>query len=75
MFSDKSLRKTLFGIYDNINPGNRRSFTLLFPAVSDEDKRREITIPSADGLILYLIKRIEKLEEKAQSLDQKKIKG
>ena len=60
---DKKLRKMFFGRYDSLGKINERSYTLTFPPKDDDDKRREIRYSGDDGIILYLLKRIEKLEE------------
>jgi len=44
----------------------KRVSTYTFPASSDDDITRQFKFPTADGIILYLIKRIEKLEKQAE---------
>lgn len=63
----KNLRDILFGkTLNKINKvGNSRRTDITFPAVDDNDVERHFSYATDDGLILYLIKRIEKLEERA----------
>ena len=63
---DKTLREQLFGNYRKMvkNPLKRRSIIWTYPANSEDEIERELHYPAADGLILYLVKRIEKLENK-----------
>lgn len=66
MFKDKTVRVTLFGTTTKLEESihNSRVTTWNFPASgSDGDIERTVKYPTADGFILYLIKRIEKLEE------------
>jgi len=60
---DKLLRQLIFGRCDYLGEENKRSYALTFPPKDDDDKRREIRYSGDDGIILYLLKRIEKLEE------------
>lgn len=68
MFLSKKLANVLFGKYHNLDGNIRRSTTFTFPSKDDEDKFRTISYAGDDGFILYLIKRIEKLEEKVSKL-------
>jgi hypothetical protein len=65
---DKYLRATLFGPTAEVigDPTKCRVSIWKFPSTGNGDPDREMTYPSADGLILALIKRIEKLEEKSK---------
>lgn len=63
MFTDKKLQKILFGKCMKYNDVSGRTFTINFPKKEDEDVERNIIFAGDDGLILYLIKRIEKLEK------------
>jgi len=57
--------KYLFGQSGHIpNPLKNRRTIINFPSLDEDDKERIISYSSADGIVLYLIKRIEKLEEK-----------
>lgn len=61
---DYTVRKTLLGTtgsWDS-NVSKHRTSTIIFPAGNDGDIERKITYMAADGLVLYLLKRIEKLE-------------
>jgi hypothetical protein len=62
---DKVLRGLLFGketVLKDINDDRKVMFD--FPSVDDDLPDIRITYASSDGVILYLIKRIEKLEKK-----------
>ena len=48
-----------------------RMTTVSFPSVDDTDPYREIRYSTNDGLILYFIKRIEKLEAEVRTLSSK----
>lgn len=73
IFKDKTIRALLFGNDATFNEQTKhRISTWTFPASSDEDVAREIKYPMADGFILYLIKRIEKLEAEVSTLKSKK---
>ena len=69
---DKTLRKILAGntSSDMYDPSDSRTTTWNFPSNGIE-ARREITYPASDGLILYFIRRIEKLEDKVALLERK----
>jgi len=71
MFKDKTLRRYLYGSHTEIektsSPGNR-SYTIIFPAREDGDSTRRLKYAGDDGLILYFLKRIERLEEKVANL-------
>lgn len=72
MFEVKNLREILFGTrVEKIKKITERRIDLNFPKKEEGDIVREISFASDDGLILYLIKRIEKIEEK---LNTEKIK-
>jgi hypothetical protein len=72
MLKDKTVRKTLGGTTAEwCENFNSRVSTWIFPACGEGDFSRTISYPTADGLILYLIKRIEKLEEKVGQLKVK----
>lgn len=45
--------------------------TINFPGGVDGEPYRSITFRSADGLILYLLKRIEKLEERVSTSEMR----
>jgi hypothetical protein len=53
----------LFGTTAEITVPKGRTTTFTFPSTGEGDKHREILLPAADGIILYLLKRIEKLED------------
>lgn len=74
MFGDKTLRKLVFGKCKLIN-GDWRTTEINFPKTSDDDKDRKILFPGDDGVVLYLIKTIEKLEERITNLENKKTNG
>jgi len=67
MFKSTKIEKILFGKSAVIGSNFNRSFVYVFPPREDGDVHREIRLASDDGIILYLIKRIEKLEEKLNS--------
>lgn len=67
------IKKILFGNNaESISDQNGRVKTMTIPATSDDDKNRVIRFAGDDGLILYLIKRIEKLEESVSNKDKLK---
>ena len=69
---DKTLRQQLFGIHTmEDNPLKHRRTTWEIPAISEDDIDRKIFFPASNGLILYLIKRIEKLEKQINLLKRK----
>lgn len=60
---DKTIRALLFGNSATIDESRwKRVNTFTFPKIDKDDVDREISYPAADGLVLYLIKCIEKLE-------------
>ena len=65
----KTIRDILFGknVILNKVEKSQRSITFTFPAVDDNDILREIKFSANDGFVLYLIKRIEKLENKVNN--------
>ena len=66
MFSDTKLRRVLFGEYDGFHNVWSRGQSWIFPAKEDGDIHREIHYAGDDGLILYLLKRIEALEKRLE---------
>ena len=73
MFKDKTIRAILFGGTAQISDTRKnRVTTFNFPATSDEDKTLSISYPSADGIVLYLLKRINSLESRIAKLESKK---
>lgn len=72
MFNGR-LQRLLFGASFNsyIEPRDHKTFTIVFTPGSEEDVKRRVMIPSADGIMLYLVKRIEKLEKKINQLEVK----
>jgi hypothetical protein len=75
MFKDKEIRKMLFGskIEDSQFKGvsNNRSTSIDFPRKEIGESHIHIEYASDDGLVLYLLKRIIKLEEKVGWLNDK----
>lgn len=67
------LQKILFGKTSEIEVPNCRSYDLKIPSNGEEGERC-ITYMADDGLILYFIRRIEKLEERVSKLESKKSK-
>ena len=59
-------KKILFGksFKWGFNSLGGRYVWMVFPAKDEDDIDRKIKFASDDGIILYLIKRIEKLENK-----------
>ena len=71
MFKDKYLRQMLYGNHNPLEKYARvdsRCFTIKFPKKEDGDIVRQIRFAADDGLILYFLKRIEKLEDKIKSI-------
>ena len=69
LFKDKTVRGMLFGKHAKIDEKfDSRVSTWNFPAIDDSDTDREIKYPQEDGFILYLLKRIEKLEKQVAEL-------
>ena len=66
MFKDKTIRAILFGKENELSMPTRACI-FKFPATEDDDKDREVRFPGNDGFFLYLIKRIEKLEEQIKN--------
>ena len=69
MFKDKTLRTVLFGKNTRIEyPKNKIQ---VFKYTDSSNERKEIRYRGDDGFVLYLIARIEKLEQKipAQKLE------
>ena len=60
---DKLLRQLLFGNYEELGKRGSRGYTLTFPAKEEGDIERKIHYAGDDGILLYLIKKIEKLEK------------
>ncbi len=58
------IAKLLFGKLGGPLKDSGRAVTFIFPAKEEGDRHREISFAGDDGLLLYLVKRIEKLEEK-----------
>lgn len=71
MFKDKHLRKLLAGNCD-FQEGDFRSISFTFPSKEDGEPTRQITYAAHDGLILYFIKRFEKLENRIAQLETKR---
>ena len=68
---DKITRAILFGNHGKLlHPERAVEFT--FPAKEDYEFSRKIKFSGDDGIILYLIKRLEKCEEKIEGLTIKK---
>lgn len=61
---DKKLRIFLVGKFDNdiFDNIDKRTIDLIYSAKDKDDFERHIKFCGDDGIILYLIKRIEKLE-------------
>ncbi len=73
MFKDKTVRALMFGATAELkDPSPYRVTTINFPATGIDDKNREIRFPTADGLLLSLLKRIETLETEVSMLRIKK---
>lgn len=69
----KKIKNLLFGKTSKlISIKKVRSTTFIFPALDNNDIERSIRFSTDDGFILYLIKRIEKLEDKVSDLQIKK---
>jgi hypothetical protein len=70
----KNLKEVLFGKGSEINGfkiGDRRS-VFNFPKVEEGDVDRKVVVRAEDGLVLYFVKRIEKLEERLEKLENNK---
>ena len=52
----------LFGKTADLSKPNSRTSTIVFPKTSPEDHDHTLIYPSDDGIVLTLLKRIEKLE-------------
>ena len=64
MFKDKNLRAVLFGKTAIIEyPKNKLQ---MFEYTDSSNERKEIRYRGDDGFVLYLIARIEKLEQKME---------
>ena len=64
MFKDKRLRELLFGKHNFLNEHMKeRGCTIIFLKIGEDDIERKIQYRTDDGLILALIKKIEKLEK------------
>lgn len=72
MTKNKYFRKLLWGHMDMVKPRDSRSVTIIFPAAEDGDVYRSIQFRVDDGVILYLIRRIEKLEAKVEEKKPKR---
>lgn len=73
MFLSKKIANILFGVHtlNGVDFKRGRETSWDFPKCGEDDKFRRIEYPVADGLILYLIKRIEKLEDKINGVEEK----
>lgn len=73
MFKGKVISQILFGKTSGggFTYPKTRVTTIEFPSNGVEPKR-EIAYMSDDGLVLYLLRRIEKLEEKVIKLEEKR---
>ena len=60
---DSILRKILFGRYENMSEP-QRSQKIVYYKKDADDIDRHLEYAGEDGIILALIKRIEKLEQK-----------
>lgn len=70
--NDKNLRKFLLGESSKFNPiKNQRTVTVEFPTNGIENTR-SYTYMADDGFILHLIRTIEKLEKRVETLESKK---
>ena len=66
IMKDKLLRYLIFGNHKSLGKKAQRRYTTTFPAKEDGDYERQIRHAGDDGLLLYLIKRIEKIEERLE---------
>ena len=64
---DNILRKIIFGKTVDIEEPKSRGISMTIPAKDEDDRERSIYFAADDGLFLYLLKRIEKLEEKVEA--------
>ena len=70
---DYKLRKSIWGQIDaKALDDDFRTVSVHFPKGSDDDQERTITYGGNDGVILYLVKRIEKLEDRVKQLERYK---
>ena len=68
----KKLARTLFGKYDRWDdPKNVRGCSMRFPSVEDGEPDRVMRYRSDDGIVLALIKRMERLEEQSRKIIKK----
>lgn len=74
MIKDKTLRAVLFGTKAEFSYPKNRTQHMTIPAKETGDKFRFYEFGGDDGFILFLIKMIEKLEDRIISLESKKIK-
>ncbi len=72
MFTSKKVMQFLFGRTCKFNGGlNNRTQTISFPSSGEEgDVYRELTYRTDDGLIFYLLKRIENIEKQLKEQKQ-----
>lgn len=75
MFLSKKLANILFGKHGKLHGHLNRSESFTFPAKDEGDKCRTITYAGDDGLILYFIKRIERLEEEVKLMKSSSAKS
>ncbi len=72
IMKDKTVRAILFGKSTKVNYPNGRRTDFEFPSREDGDIYRSVMFSSEDGFILYLLKKIEKLEEQVMELKTNK---
>ena len=71
MFRGKILSKILFGNHSKfVNPKGRGEI-FTFPGVEEGETDLQIRFRSDDGLILYLLRKIGKLEDRVSALEMR----
>lgn len=75
MFKDNFIRKYLFGRYFSIenNGKNSKTFRFGYSTRNNNYMDKEFIIRTDDGFIQTLLEKIDKLEERIEKLEVKKV--
>lgn len=62
----KFIEHTLFGTYAQLQHGDYRTQSWYYPAADSESESLSLSFRGDDGLVYYLLKKIEKVEPKKE---------
>lgn len=70
MFKSEIIERVLFGINTELKNPNSRRTDFTFPFTRGGERDVHISYPSADGLVLYLLRRMIKSEDRIEKLEK-----